>query len=244
MRMLGDRNRPTPSHRYKQVFPPVVFPEEEQVTESEEHLERRLRVRDSLKLELQGRATVGTDQFVYWNATDMTLRVGPDVFVRLGVVVSPLSVFKTWLHGSPELAVEIVSPSDRPESKWDEKFARYQELGVQEVVRFDADAAPAERLRIWDHVDGKLLERETGERAEWSEVLGLWWVMVAEHGVGLTLRLARDPVGQDLLLTPRERDARAREAAEQARDDERRAREAAEQRVRELEAELGRRGGC
>jgi hypothetical protein len=109
-------------------------------------------------------------------------------------------------------------------------------------VRFDALATTYEALRVWDRVDDNLLER-VGARAEWSEALGLWWVVLPDPSLGRVLRLARDPVGQDLLLTPEERDARAREAAEQARDDAVRAREAAEQRVQELEAELGRRGG-
>ena len=187
------------------------------------------------------------------------------MFVKLGVVLRDFSCWKTWEQGGvPELAVEITSRSDRPDRPWSEKLEAYGELGVIELVRFDALAATYEALRVWDRVDDNLLER-VGARAEWSEALGLWWVVLPDPSLGRVLRLARDPVGQDLLLTPEERDARAREAAERARDaaeharedatrareaaehardDERRARETAEQRVRELEAELGRRGGC
>jgi hypothetical protein len=224
-------------HRYKQVLPPLRFPEEETVTESDAHLEQRLLLRDSLKLELASAATVGSKQFVYWNARDPGTRLAPDVFVKLGHLVRDLCTWKTWEHGGvPELAVEITSPSDAPKRPWAEKFERYSELGVRELVRFSPEPPPAERLQIWDRVDENLLEREVGERAEWSEILGLWWVIVPHPELGPSLRLARDPAGADLLLTPLERALRGQE-------DERRAREAAEQRVQELEAELGRRRG-
>ena len=238
----------TERHRYKRILPPLHFPEEEQVTEGELHLEVRLLLRAVLKLELEGRATVGSDQFVYWNARDPQRCLAPDVFVRLAAVVHDLRTWKTWEHGGvPELGVEISSPSDTPEGPWQDKLERYAELGVRELVRFGREPP---RLQIWDRVDENLLEREVGDRAEWSEVLGLWWVTVSHPDLGPTLRLARDPAGQDLLPTPLENARRAhaeerRAHAEERRAhaEERRAREAAEERIRELEAELRRRGG-
>jgi len=85
MRMSDRTSRSslTRRHRYKQVLPPLRFPEEETVTEGEQHLELRLLLRDSLKVELEGRATVGSDQFVYWNARDPGRCLAPDVFVKL-----------------------------------------------------------------------------------------------------------------------------------------------------------------
>ena len=120
-------------------------------------------------------------------------------------------------------------------------------LSLVQGVRFHHEPP---LLQVWDRVDENLLEREVGDRPEWSEVLGLWWVTVPHPDLGPTLRLARDPAGEDLLLTPLEKERRAleeeRRALEEerrAREEERRAREAAEARVRELEAELRRRRG-
>src|SRR5262245_20395869 len=64
--------------------PPLHFPEEELVPESQHNLERRTVLYRSLRLELRRRASVGSDQFVYWNPLDPTWVVAPDVFVRLG----------------------------------------------------------------------------------------------------------------------------------------------------------------
>jgi Uma2 family endonuclease len=239
MHMLGgrrDRSQLLERHHYKEMLPPLHFPEREVAAESKQHLRLRTLLWQSLELEFAGRASVGSEQFVYWHGGAPDRCVAPDVFVKLGVALRDFSCWKTWEQGGvPELAVEITSRSDRPDKPWSEKLEAYGELGVIELVRFDALATTYEALRVWDRVDDNLLER-VGARAEWSEALGLWWVVLPDPSLGRVLRLARDPVGQDLLLTPEERDARAREAAE-------RAREAAEQRVQELEAELGRRGG-
>ena len=80
----GSRSSLTSRHRYKRLLPPLVFPVEETVTEGDNHLELRLLLRSCLKLELGDRATVGSDQFVYWNASDPKRCLSPDVFVCLG----------------------------------------------------------------------------------------------------------------------------------------------------------------
>jgi len=77
------------------------------------------------------------------------IRLAPDVFVGLGIRDEEFSCWKTWERKTPDLAVEVVSPSDTPEGPWQEKLDRYHELGVKELVRFDADAPPGKRLRIW-----------------------------------------------------------------------------------------------
>jgi Uma2 family endonuclease len=118
------------------------------------------------------------------------------------------------------LAVEIVSPSDTPEATWSEKLAQYRRSGIAEVVRFDpADAA--QPLRLWDRLEGDLVERQlTGENALLCDTLGLHWCVRTDATLGCVLRLSRDALGEVLVLTALE--------AERAR-------------VAELEAELRRR---
>ena len=73
-----------------------------------------------LKRELAHTATLGSDQFVYWDPRTSTKRLAPDAFVRLGVPHRTFRTWKIWLHGAPDLAVEIVSESDEGEPDWDE----------------------------------------------------------------------------------------------------------------------------
>jgi Uma2 family endonuclease len=223
MQMLTGRE-PRPSterHRYKEVPEPLHFPTEEEVPEGRRHLKLRTLLYQILEQALRGQGSVGSDQFVYWNARDPGVRLAPDVFVGFGVPDEDFASWKTWERGTPELCVEIVSPSDTSEGPWQEKLERYHELGARELVRFDAEAAPGKRLRMWDRVNENLLERELEDDRGPSDVLGVWWVVVEDAELGPVLRPAHDPLGRELLLTPAE---------------------AAERRVAELEAELGRRG--
>jgi hypothetical protein len=226
------------------------------VPEHKRHLELRTLLYRVLGT-LGGEHSVGSEQFVYWEPTDPSQCLAPDVFVRLGVPDSIFGSWKTWERGVPEVAVEIVSDSDASEASWDAKLLRYQELGVRELVRFDPDEAPSRQVRIWDQIDGELVERAGTKERHLCRGLALYWVVVPERGFPAALRLARDAEGRDLVLTPEEaanraretevraREAadRAREAADRAREAEARAREAAEQRIAELEAQLHLRKG-
>lgn len=187
--------------------------------------------------------TVGADQFVYFNASRPQRCLAPDVFVKRGVPDEDFNSWKTWERGAPEVAFEVLSPSDSYE-RWtlDEKIERYQELGVRELVVFNVDAEPGHRLRVWDRVDGDFVERLVeGERA-WCAVLGVQLliapVAVIQEGVRYEacLRVARDEEGTELVPTREE----ARVAAEQGRRTETEARREAEARVAALEAELAR----
>lgn len=200
-------------------------------------------------------AAVGSDQFVYWDAAEPQKCLSPNVFVKLGSKDQNFDSWKIWERGAPDLAVEIVSDSDRSESAWEAKLTRYQASGIGEVVRFDAEqAAP---LRVWDRVDGDLIERspESSTLRECA-ALGLWWVVVPSD-LGALLRLARDREGQKLLPTPgeerfrlaeelaEERKARSfaeheRLVAEQGRVLAERERDAAVAEVDKLRAELAR----
>jgi Uma2 family endonuclease len=193
---------------------PLHFPVEEEVPEGRRHMKLRTQLFQILDLELRDRGSVGSDQFVYWNARNPGIRLAPDVFLALGIPDEDFSCWKTWERKTPELAVEIVSPSDTPEGPWREKLDRYQALGVRELVRFDAEAPPGERLRIWDRVDKTLVEREIEGDHGQSAVIGIWWVVVEDEALGPALRPARDPDGRELLPTPTELESQARQAAE------------------------------
>ena len=197
------------------------FPDEETVPETKRHLEIRTALYQALQLALGDRAAIGSDQFVYWDPTDPRQCLAPDIFVRLGVADHPFRSWKVWEHGAPQLAVEVISASDDRDRDWGAKLDRYRRLGVVELVRFDPENA-VQAIRIWDVLDGNLVER-AHEQTVRSNVLSAFWVVVSDPMVGPTLRLSHDPQGQSLFPTRAER---------------------AELRVKELEAELQRRGGA
>jgi Uma2 family endonuclease len=246
--------RARPEVRYVRPPEPLVFPEEEEVPEGSAHLIVRTFLYALLKFALGPEHSVGSDQFVYWNATDNKRELSPDVFVCLGVAQTAFGSWKTWEQGGvPELAVEIVSPNEGDGVTWEEKFARYNELGIRELVRFDNAEPEGHRLRAWDRVEGDLVEREIDEDLTPCLTLGLSWTaqMIPAHpGETLGLRL----IGDDgrLLETRDESEARRRKEADearavaerakeqeaQARKQEAEARAMAEARVRELEEQL------
>ncbi|MEZ4299626.1 MAG: Uma2 family endonuclease [Polyangiaceae bacterium] len=220
------------------------------MSETKRHLEARTTLYLLLKDALRGDA-LGSDQFVYYDATDPRRCLSPDVFVKRGSTEANFDVWKVWLRGAPELAVEIISASDHRDADWGEKMRRYRASGIGEVVRFDAADREAP-VRVWDRIDGDLIERvrEGGQPFE-CLTLGLWWVVTPSE-MGPQLRLARDPEGKDLLPTPDEERLRlARELADErsartlaehnhlveshAREAEAKAREA-EAKAREAEA--------
>ncbi|HEY5961828.1 MAG TPA: Uma2 family endonuclease [Polyangiaceae bacterium] len=217
----ADISRP----RYLETPQPLVFPSEEFVPETQLHLELRTLLYLLLKDYLGLTATVCSEQFVYYAANDPKQCLAPDVFVRLVPPDEDIVVWKTWERGAPDVAVEIASHSDTPELPWQEKLVRYACLGAKQVVRFDPKAKEGSRLRIWDRVSERLAEREVvGDRAA-SGVLNVTWVAAATGARPVTLRIATDELGKELVLTHAE------------------ARQLAETRIRELEEELKRRGG-
>jgi hypothetical protein len=237
-----------PEHGFEYLRPlrPRRFPVEAEVPESLPHLELRTALYQLLSFFLRGQATVGSDQFVYYDASNPKACVAPDVYLKLGSEHTDIGSWKTWELGTPELAVEIASRSDAPEEPWENKLVRYHRLGVRELVRFDPRAP--EQLRVWDYVEGDLAERRVSPNsAVPCRVLGVWWVVVVHERRGPMLRLSRDAQGQDLIKNELEVEAEARQAAEalqrqaEARQVEAEAlRRQAEARVRELEAELRR----
>ncbi|MGC4091748.1 MAG: Uma2 family endonuclease [Polyangiaceae bacterium] len=208
--------------RYVRAPVPLHFPVEEEVPETRWHLQQRTLLFEILRLSFGAAATIGCDQFVYWDPTDPRQCLAPDAFVRLGVADEPFSSWKVWERGAPEVAVEIISRHDARDANWNEKVDKYRRLGVRELVRFEAEEDGAASLRVWDALENDLVERDGIESVAQSRVLPGAWVVVRDSEGFAVLRLSRDTYGKDLYPTPAER---------------------AERRVRELEAELARRGG-
>jgi Uma2 family endonuclease len=252
MAMTTARTQAAPPE-YLRTPVPVHFPEAALVPESKRHLEQRTALYQILKLAFGRDAAVGSEQFVYWDPTDPRKCLSPDVFVRLGAKDELFRTWKVWERGAPDVAVEIVSASDESDREWNDKLERYRQLGVRELVRFDPEVDPPS-LRVWDNVDGDLVERRVQGLTAPSHHLPGRWTAVESPPLSWQLRLSRLE-GADLFPTPEEREReaaeRAREAAEREREAAERARAAAERerelrltaeaRIRELEAELLRR---
>lgn len=218
--------------RYLREPKPLFFPTTKHMPESRRHYELRTALFQILQAAFGERATIGCDQFVYWNPREPRQCLAPDVMVRVGEADAPFDSWKTWERGAPHLAVEVLSKSDSEDWSWEQKFERYGQTGIQELVSLDLDRADRP-LRIWDLFDGDLVERDpfSPDFLE-CRALGVFFCLREAPKLGLMLGLARTRDGQDPFLTPDEGRQRA--------DD---ARLRAEARIRELEAQLARRGG-
>jgi len=225
----------SPSVRgYLRAPVPLHFPEAELVPESKRHLRQRTTLWQILDLEFREHAAIGCEQFVYWDPTDPRQCLAPDAFVRLGVPDEEFKTWKVWERGAPDVAVEILSESDERDRNFDAKLEKYRRLGVRELVCFDSEREPPS-LRVWEAVDGDLVERVVDGLIAPSHCLPATWIVVPDETSGALLRLSRDAEGRDLLATPAELERQNTEL-------ERQRRTAAEERNRELEAELQRRG--
>ena len=238
-----------PELRYVRAPEPIDFPEEAAMPESRTHLVLRTFLFRLLRFALGPAHRVGSEQFLYWNAADASLSLSPDLMVRLNVPDAPFKTWKTWEDGGvPDLAVEVVSDSDR--RNWNEKLACYRAIGVKELVRFDPAAAEGGRIRVWDRVREDLVERQIADDRTPCLTLGLNWVVwpVEDEPVGLRLiddegrllEVAEEAAERARAAEAKARalEATARSAAEARADSEARARLAAEERVRELEERL------
>jgi Uma2 family endonuclease len=209
------------------VFPPV---DAEEMGETTRHLALRTAIWQALQLGFAERLATGSDQFVYYDGNDPTACCAPDVFVCLGKAQTAFETWKTWEQGTPELAIEIASASDARDRSWNEKLARYRELGVCELVRFDPDDG-RQPLRIWDRVQDDLVERDPADPGfPHCNTLDAFFCLRNDARYGLWLYLARDREGRDPY--PTEAEARQRETE---------ARERAEAEVRRLRAEIAKR---
>jgi hypothetical protein len=220
--------------RYLKPPAPIAFPVETEMPETRRHLEQRTALFEIVRDAFGARATVGSEQFVYWDPTDPKQCCAPDLFVRLGAPDTPFDAWKVWERGAPELVVEIVSPSDAAAGPWERKLDRFRRLGAREIARLDVEDT-GRPLRIWDCIDGDLVERDPADPAfARCDTLDLHFCVCTDPALGPMLRLARDREGYDLLPTPDE----ARQRAAEALQREAEARKRAERRNAELEAEI------
>jgi len=239
------RPRLVTDHIYVRPPRPIEFPafepEEERVSENKRHMENRTALFQLLQDLFGATCSIGSDQFVYYDRTDPRRCLSPDVFVKLDIPDEPFPIWKTWEHGPPDLGVELISDSDHRDANWEEKLARYRAAGVLELVRFDAQDEE-KPIRIWDDVDGDLVERaENDPNLRLCHTLDLWWVVREDPIIGPMLRLARDPKGQDVLPTRQE----AKLLAQERLREETAARQRAEREIQALKEALAKaqRGG-
>ena len=183
---------------------PLHFPSSATIPESKRHLTLRTFLYQVLKLEIAARHSVGSEQFVYWNARDPKRCLAPDVFVKLRLPDGDFDVWKTWHNGAPELCIEIVSPSDEGAREWRDKLERYDEMGVSELVRFDPDAEIGHRITVWDRIDGRLVEREVTGDVTPCVTLGFHFYVGTVEAYPVGLRVARDAAQADVLPSPEE----------------------------------------
>jgi hypothetical protein len=256
-RLDGVSNVRASSLRHVRPVQPLRFPEqepdEERMGQGRRHFKLCKALYEMLCSVCVPEHTVGADQFVYFDAAEPRRCLAPDAFVTLGVRDHDFDSYLVWEEGTPDVAFEVLSPSDTPE-RWtfEEKLVRYRALGVRELVTFHADAEPGRRLRVWDRIEHDLVERVVTGDTSPCLTLGLTMLIGPVDEYPLGLRLTRDVEGRDLVLTDKEgrvAEARARDAEARAGEAEARAREAetlarkhAENRVAELEKELAARG--
>jgi Uma2 family endonuclease len=223
--------------RYLERPQPLVFPVSEKVPETQLHLDLRTLLYLLLSDYLGETHSVGSDQFVYWDASDPKRCLAPDVYVKCSPSTEPVRAWKVWERGAPDVAVEIISDSDSSVKDWAHKLSQYQALGVNELVRLDLLTREQPELRIWNRVDGVLTERVVEGTTAPSLLLNLYWTLApvplpfGSHRMPIALRIAEASDPSKLVPTARE-----------ARQAETLARQAAEARIAELEALLKQRG--
>ena len=207
---------------------PESEPESERMGQSGRHYLMCKALYEILHAAAGDEHTVSCDAFVYFDAANPERKLAPDGAVKLGIPQHVFDSWKTWERGAPELAFEILSPSDSPE-RWtfEEKLQRYRALGVTELVVFHVDGEPGSRLRVWDRIDGDLVERTVTGEATPCLTLDAHLVVGPVDDLPACIRVAADPEGRELFPT----EAEARRTAEA------RLREA-EKRIAELEIEI------
>ncbi len=227
------------SLRHLRPVQPLDFPasrEEWELGQSLRHLHLCELLHQILLAAVTPQDSVGADQFVYFDAGDPGRCLAPDGFVKRGHSQDFFSSWKVWERGTPELCVEILSPSDTREPlTLEKKLALYRALGTLEVVCFDADEG---RVRAWDRIEGDLVERDVPAGGGTPCLtLDAEWVIAPGGVVGAALRLAREGA---LVLTPEERAVAGEQAERAAKEQERAAKEQERAAKEEALAEVAR----
>lgn len=222
---------------------PEVEPEEQRMPNSAWHGFLLGLILQSLRwfFREEERVSVEGDMFVYYEQGNPARCVGPDVFVVRGAPKRWRRNWLAWNEGVPQLVIELLSESTRARDTG-EKFRLYRDtLRVREYFLFDPDG-------------GLLTPRLQGFRLDGNQYVAIAPVdgRLPSEVLGLHLQQDEDelrfwdPTTAAWVPTDAERAEqeaeRADEEAARAEDAIARA-EAAEKRLRELEAELARRGG-
>lgn len=185
---------------------PAEEPEDEHLGQSKRHFELCAALYEMIGRVVGKDDAKGADQFVYYDGGNPRRCVAPDAFVKRGVRDWKFDRWKTWEHGAPDVAFEVLSPSDTPE-RWTfkDKLKRYRALGVRELIVANLDAPEDRRLRAWDLVDDRLVERRVKRDRTRCATLGVYVLIdeVDEYAVGV--RLAYDAKGSRRVPTNAER---------------------------------------
>jgi Uma2 family endonuclease len=225
---------------------PTFYPVDDEMGEGLTHRNTAelLRVLLALFLAHQRKvACVGANQFIYWVQGDPKKTVAPDVYVLPGVPAdTPIDCWKVWETGIvPSVVVEVVSRSVKKD--YVEAIERYRELGVLEVIVFDAKATPRSskrvRWQIYRRIKGQGLVRveSSNEDRVQSKQLGCWIRMIGKDDA-LRLRVGLGPKGDELLPTEAEAADKARQAEAKARAEAEAKARQAEAKARQAEAEV------
>ena len=121
---------------------PTVYPIEDDVGEGslQRFISELLRMLIEIWLRSRGRAAfVGADQYFYWQQYNPSESVAPDVYVLPGVPPGVrIGAWKVWETGRvPSFAFEVVSQN--VEKDYLQSPAKYDRLGVEELIVFDPD---------------------------------------------------------------------------------------------------------
>src|SRR5689334_1180705 len=104
------------SLRHVRPVVPLRFPCEEPLDEhlgqSKRHFELCAALYQMIGRVVGNGHAKGADQFVYFDATNPRRCLAPDAFVKLRVKDSVFDTWKTWESGAPDVAFEVLSPSD------------------------------------------------------------------------------------------------------------------------------------
>jgi hypothetical protein len=226
------------------VYDPTIYPVEEKVGQDtlQMYILEVLRPLIERWYVALGKPTfVGADQFVYYEQFNPNKVVAPDVYVVPGVRPGKrVKSWKTWITGHvPSFALEVVTSVDA-EKDYREAPQRYAELGVGELIVFDADYEKSEDRVRWQRYRTLKkrgfvpVEVSNADRIR-SRALGCFLRVVGE-GEDARLRLGTGPAGDELFPTEAEAERLAKEA-------ERAAKEEALRQVEELKALLAKRSG-
>lgn len=191
--------------RYLRTPQPLVFPvAAEKMPETGEHALACADLFTLVRAFVGPRGAVGSDQFVYFDPSDPSACLAPDLIVRIGASPELFPSWKTWERGAPHVGVEITSAFDASQLEWERKLERYTRAGIAEVVRFDP-ANQEQPLRLWDLFDGDLVERSLeGDGARLSDALGAHWCVRPHRELGQRLGLSLDASDQRPVLTSEE----------------------------------------